>query len=73
MTVAVRLQGKKGQKLPFCCVQYAPRLLAQTFSKNTFWFNFLIQIFIYLYLDTFLYYKGILAFIFKHMDIIIAF
>ena len=37
-------------------------------------FNFLIQFFIYLYLDTcFLYYKRILAFIFEHTDIIIAF
>ena len=31
-------------------------------------FNFLSQLFIYLYLDTcFLYYKGILAFIFEHI------
>ena len=31
-------------------------------------FNFLIQFFVYSYLDTcFLYYKGILAFIFKHI------
>ena len=34
---------------------------------------FLTQFFIYLYLDTcFLYYKGILAFIFEHTDIVIA-
>ena len=40
--------------------------LVQTFRKKTF--NFLIQSFIYLYLDTcFLYYKGILAFIFEHI------
>ena len=43
-------------------------------EKKPFHFNFLIQLFIYLYLDTcFLYYKGILAFIFEHTDILIAF
>ena len=39
--------------------------LAQTFQKN-FHFNFFNQLCIYLYLDTcFLYYKGILAFVFN--------
>ena len=38
------------------------------FQEKIFHFNFLIQLFIYLYLDTcFLYYKGIRAFIFEHM------
>ena len=41
--------------------------LAQTFRKKSR-FNFSIQLFINLYLDTcFLYYKGILAFIFEHI------
>ena len=38
------------------------------FDEKIFRFNFLIQVFIYLYSDTcFLYYKGILAFIFEHI------
>ena len=37
-------------------------------GKIIFHFNFLIQFLIYLHLDTcFLYYKGILAFIFEHI------
>ena len=37
-------------------------------GKKTFRFNFLIQLCIYLYLDTCsLYYKEILAFIFEHI------
>ena len=37
-------------------------------GKKIFCFNFLIQLFIYLYLDTcFLCNKGILAFIFEHI------
>ena len=37
-------------------------------GRKIFRFNLLIQLCIYLYLDTcFLYYKGILAFIFEHM------
>ena len=42
--------------------------LAQTSRKKIFCFDFLIQLFSYLVLDTwgfFLYYKGILAFIFN--------
>ena len=42
--------------------------LAQTVRKKIFCFNFLIEFFINLYLDTyFLYYNGILAFIFEHL------
>ena len=42
--------------------------LAQTCREKILCFNFLIQLFIYLYLDTcFLDYKGILAFIFEHI------
>ena len=42
--------------------------LAQTFKKKYFLLIFLIQFFIYLCLDTcFLYYKGMLAFIFEHI------
>ena len=42
--------------------------LAQTFRKKIFHFNVLIKFFINLYLDAwFLYYKGILAFIFEPM------
>ena len=43
-------------------------------GKKSFVLIFLIQLFIYLYLGTcFLYYKGILAFIFEHMDIVTTF
>ena len=39
-------------KLPyFCHVKCAPTSLAQTFRKKIFHFNFLIQLFIYLYLE----------------------
>ena len=49
-------------------------LSVSKFQKKNFLFNFLIQLRIYLYLDiSFLYYKGILAFIFEHTDIVIAF
>ena len=42
--------------------------LAQTFKKKIFHFNILTPYFIYLYLATcFLYYEGILAFIFEHI------
>ena len=52
----------------FCHVYCAPMFSAQTFRKKIFRFNFFNSIFIYLYLGTcFLYYKGILAFIFEHM------
>ena len=37
------------------------------FQEKFFHFNFLIQFLIHLYLGAFLYYKGILAFIFEHM------
>ena len=52
-------------------VQCAPALLAQTLRKDIFRFNFLIQLFLYLYLET----KPIIVFqgIILHMDIIIAF
>ena len=41
-------------------------VLGPNFQEKNFCYNFLIQLFIYLYLDTcFLYYKGILAFIFE--------
>ena len=39
------------------------------FQEKFFHFNFLIQFLIHLYLDTFLYYKGILAFSFEHIMI----
>ena len=42
-------------------------IFGPNFQEKTF--NFLIQFFIYLYLGTFLYYKGILAFILKHIMI----
>ena len=43
-------------------------IFAQTFREKIFHFNFLIQFLIYLHLDTcFLYYKGILAFIFENI------
>ena len=42
--------------------------LAQTFRKNYVVLIFLIQLFIYLYLDTcLLFYKGILALVFEHI------
>ena len=51
------------------CPHFWPKLS----GEKIFHFNFLIQFFTYLYLDTcFLYYKGILAFIFEHTDIVIA-
>ena len=38
------------------------------FQEKVFRFNFLIQLFIYLYLDTcLLFYKGILALVFEHI------
>ena len=44
-----------------------PHFWSKLSGKN-FRFNFLIQFFIYLHLDScFLYYKGILAFIFEHI------
>ena len=50
------------------------RFWSKPSGGKIFCFNFLTQFFIYLYLDTcFWYYKGILAFIFEHMDIVIAF
>ena len=43
-------------------------ILGPNFQEKVFHFNFLIQFSIYLYLDTcFLYYRGILAFIFEHI------
>ena len=47
---------------------------AQTFRKKIFCFNFNSIIYLFIYLDTqgFLYYKGILAFVFEHTDIFIA-
>ena len=48
------------------CVQCAHTFLAQTFRGKIFHFNFLIQVFIYLYLDACFCIKGILAFIFEH-------
>ena len=53
---------------PVYCV---PVVLAQIFRKKVFCFTFLIQLFIYLYLET----KLIIAFhgIILHMDIVIAF
>ena len=46
-------------------------VLAQTYRKKNFHFNLLIQLFIYLHLET----KSIIVFqgIILHMDIIIAF
>ena len=42
------------------------QVFGQTSRKKIFHFNFLIQLFTYLYFDIcFLYYKGILAFIFE--------
>ena len=47
----------------FCRVCYT-HIFGPNFQEKKFRFNFLIQCFIHLYLDTcFLYYKGILAFI----------
>ena len=49
------------------CVVHT-HMFGPNFQENIFCFNFLIQLFIYLYLDTCsLYYKGILAFIFEHI------
>ena len=54
----------------FCCVWCTLMFLAQTFRKKILHLNFLIQLFIYLSLDTcFLYYKGILTFIFEYIMI----
>ena len=45
-----------------------PCLWPKLSGKKIFCFNFSIQLFIYLHLDTyFLYYKGILAFIYEHI------
>ena len=53
------------QMLPCIMCTHA---LAEAFRKKIFCFNSLIRLFIYLFLDTFfLYYKGILAFIFEHV------
>ena len=43
-------------------------VLGPSFQEKNLSFQFLIQFMTYLYLDTcFLYYKGILAFIFEHI------
>ena len=48
-----------------------PHIWPKLSGEKIFHFNFLIQLFFNLYLDTcVLYYKGILAFIFQYTDII---
>ena len=55
----------------FCRVEHTPMVLDQTYRKEVFCFNLLIQFLIYLYLET----KPIIVFqgIILCMDIIIAF
>ena len=49
-------------------VYHAPMILAQTFRKKFFHFNLLIQFFnLFIHIYLFLYYEGILAFIFEHI------
>ena len=52
----------------FAMCNELPRFWPKLSGTIIFHFNFLIQFLIYLHLDTcFLYYKGILAFIFEHI------
>ena len=51
-----------------------PHLWPKLSEEKIFRFNFLIQLFIYFCVDTwFLYFKGILAFIFENTDTAFAF
>ena len=70
MLIGIYMPLFKNEKLlPYLAVyDVHPHCGSKLSGKKIFWFNFLIQLFIYLKLDTsFLYYKGILAFIFEHI------
>ena len=59
------------KKKPYNILPYImlTHVFGPNFQEKFFHFNFLIQFLIHLYLDTFLYYKGILAFSFEHIMI----